>query len=282
MPSIASVAAPSSIRLEISPASPFIDDELAIRILGLKPRETVTLRASTEDDDKRVWTSHAMFSADSSGIVDVTSHEPLSGTYRGISPMGLFWSMNLEGAEESGRATFVKKNATANKVTLEVRSAERVIATTHFERSYLAHGTEARDLQVPGEAATNSTHTVGRLFLPPGAKAGDRLPVVIVLSGSGGGFDLDKAARKPKLMRSGSACLPFRAALSLPSSLVRDSRKFAPLSPTRRAASSGQLADVTSKAVSCLPRGRTAVKRFLSCRFLFANLFFALPSRWLC
>jgi dienelactone hydrolase len=194
MPSIASVAAPSSIRLEISPASPFIDDELAIRILGLKPRETVTLRASTEDDDKRVWTSHAMFSADSSGIVDVTSHEPLSGTYRGISPMGLFWSMNLEGAEESGRATFVKKNATANKVTLEVRSAERVIATTHFERSYLAHGTEARDLQVPGEAATNSTHTVGRLFLPPGAKAGDRLPVVIVLSGSGGGFDLDKAA----------------------------------------------------------------------------------------
>jgi len=194
MPSIASVAAPSSIRLEISPASPFIDDELAIRILGLKPRETVTLRASTEDDDKRVWTSHAMFSADSSGIVDVTSHEPLSGTYRGISPMGLFWSMNLEGAEESGRATFVKKNATANKVTLEVRSAERVIATTHFERSYLAHGTEARDLQVPGEAATNSTHTVGRLFLPPGARAGDRLPVVIVLSGSGGGFDLDKAA----------------------------------------------------------------------------------------
>src|SRR6202041_3726675 len=90
--------------------------------------------------------------------------------------------------------TFVKKNATTNRVTLEVRSAERVIAVTHFERGYLAHGTEARDLQVPGEAATNSTHTVGRLFLPPGAKAGDRLPVVVVLSGSGGGFDLDKAA----------------------------------------------------------------------------------------
>jgi dienelactone hydrolase len=127
-------------------------------------------------------------------MVDVTSQEPLDGTYRGLSPMGLFWSMNLEEASETGRATFVKQNVTANKVTLEVRSAERVIATTYCERDYLATGTQTRDLQVPSEAATNSTHTVGRLFLPSGAKAGDRLPVVVVLSGSGGGFDLDKAA----------------------------------------------------------------------------------------
>src|SRR5579864_6617716 len=180
MPSIASVAAPPGVRLEISLASSFIDDELAIRIFGLKPRETVTLRASTEDDDKRVWNSHAMFSADSSGIVDVASQEPLSGTYRGVSPMGLFWSMNLESAEESGRATFVKKNVTANKVALETRSAEHVIAATHVERDYLAPGTQTRDLQVPGEPPTNSMQTVGRLFLPPGAQAGDRLPVIIV------------------------------------------------------------------------------------------------------
>ena len=188
------MAAPSNVRLEISPATAFIDDELSIRILGLKPRETVTLRVSTEDDDKRVWSSHATFAANSSGIVDVASQEPLSGTYRGVSPMGLFRSMNLKGAEEGGRATFAKKNVTANKVALEIRSAERVIATARLERDYLAPGTQTRDLQVPGEPAANSAQTVGRLFLPPGAKAGDRLPVVVVLSGSGGGFDLDKAA----------------------------------------------------------------------------------------
>ncbi len=51
--------------------------------------------------------------------------------------------------------------------------------------------------------------------------------------------------------------MPFRAALSLPSFLARDSRKFARLSPTRRAVSSGQLADATNKTVSCLRRGRT-------------------------
>jgi dienelactone hydrolase len=193
-PSIASVAAPSGVRLEISPASAFIDDELSIRILGLKAYETVTLHASTEDDDKRVWSSHATLAANPSGIVDVTSQQPLGGTYRGVSPMGLFWSMNLEGAEENGRATFAKKNVTANKVTVEIRSAAGLITATHFERDCLAPGTETRDLHVPGEPDTNSIHTVGRLFLPPGAKAGDRLPVVTVLSGSGGGFDLDKAA----------------------------------------------------------------------------------------
>ena len=188
------MAATNPLRLEISPATAFIDEELSIRIFGLRPRENVTIHASTEDDDKRVWSSHAMFSADLSGIVDVKSQEPLSGNYRGVAPMGLFWSMNLESVEEAGRATFVKKNVTASEVALEVRSAERVIAATRFEREYLAPGTQTRDLQVPGEPATTSTHTVGRLFLPPGAKAGDRLPVVVILSGSGGGFDLDKAA----------------------------------------------------------------------------------------
>ena len=89
MPPIASVAAPSGVRLEISPATAFIDDEVSIRILGLRPRETVTIRASTEDDDKRVWSSRAMFSADSSGIVDVTSQDSLSGTYRGVFADGI-------------------------------------------------------------------------------------------------------------------------------------------------------------------------------------------------
>ena len=165
--------------------------------------------ATTQDDDKRVWNSHAAFSADSSGVVDITSQEPLCGTYRGISPMGLFWSMNLEDAKETGRATFVKKNVSANHVSLEIRASDvksvgRVVASAHFDRNYLAPGTQTLDLQVPGESPTNEAHTVGRLFLPPGAKAGDRRAVVIVLSGSGGGYDLDKAAL---LARHGFASL---------------------------------------------------------------------------
>ena len=47
-------------------------------------------------------------------------------------------------------------------------------------------------------------HTIGRLFLPPAAKFRRPLPAVVVLSGSGGGFDLDKAA---VLARHGFATL---------------------------------------------------------------------------
>jgi len=204
------LTATSGIRLEISPAEPFIDDELSIRILGLKAHERVSLGATTEDDDKREWKSHAIFSADSCGVVDITSLGPLSGTYSGVSPMGLFWSMNLEDARESGRATFVENTVSANRVSLEIRASDdiqsggRVVASTQLDRNYLAPGTQTRDLQVPGESPTNEAHTVGRLFLPPGAKAGNRVPVVVVLSGSGGGFDLDKAAL---LARHGFAAL---------------------------------------------------------------------------
>jgi hypothetical protein len=103
----------------------------------------------------------------------------------------------------------VKKNVSANRVSLEIRASDvqsggRVAASAHFDRNYLAYGTQTRDLQVPGDPPMDGAYTVGRLFLPPSAKAGNRLPMVVVLSGSGGGFDLDKAAL---LARQGFAAL---------------------------------------------------------------------------
>jgi dienelactone hydrolase len=80
----------------------------------------------------------------------------------------------------------------------------RIAASEQFVRNYAAPGTKTRDLKVPGEPGTNVEHTIGRLFIPPPSKFRHPLPVVIVLSGSGGGFDLDKAAL---LARHGFATL---------------------------------------------------------------------------
>jgi len=153
----------------------------------------VTIHASTEDDDRRQWRSHAEFHTDAAGCVDLTALESRSGTYRGISPMGLFWSMRLNDAGAERRATFSKKDASPNRVSLMVEFAGNSIAETQFERIFLAPTTTTRDLKVNGH--------VGRLFLPPGPGPH---PVVIVLSGSGGGFDLDKAAA---ISRHGFAAL---------------------------------------------------------------------------
>ena len=229
MPPIpASTHTASGIRLEITPERAFIDDELSVRICGLSPREIVAVRATTEDDDKREWRSRATFAADASGIVDIASSESLGGTYRGVSSMGLFWSMHLDEAHTDGRAIFARKDAAPNRVLLEVEADGRVgrrvagrvegqvLVAAQIERNYLEPGTETRDLKVPTEPGSNSEHgvthqdtssrehTIGRLFLPPAAKFRRPLPAVVVLSGSGGGFDIDKAA---VLARHGFATL---------------------------------------------------------------------------
>lgn len=162
----------------------------------------------------REWSSHARFRTDASGAVDVASTESLDGTYRGISPMGLFWSMRLADAHANGRAVFAKKDTSPNRVSLEIESRGRIVASEQLERNYLAPGTETRDLRVPatpesnGDAQSgaqeNALHTIGRLFIPAAAEFRRPCPVVIVLSGSGGGFDLDKAA---VLARHGFATL---------------------------------------------------------------------------
>src|SRR5580700_2484995 len=80
-----------NIRLDVSPNPAFVDEDIRIRVFGVAPHQKIKIRAVTEDDDKRRWSSHAGFRADASGCVDVAAQESLGGTYHGISSMGLFW-----------------------------------------------------------------------------------------------------------------------------------------------------------------------------------------------
>lgn len=189
------------IRLELLPSPAFIDEDLRIRISGLSPHQLVTLHATTADDDRRQWRSRAEFRADSSGCVDPGVQESWGGTYRGISPMGPFWSMRLDGVSTERSAIFSKKDISPNLVTLALESAGNPLASAHLDRIYLAPGIETRDLKLNGHA--------GKLFLPSGHGPH---PVVIVLKGTGGGFDLDKAAA---LSRHGFAVLAL-AYLGIP------------------------------------------------------------------
>lgn len=220
-------SSPANIRFEISPNPAFVDQEIRIRFTGAQPSQIIRIRASTLDDDNRHWSSHVEFRADASGTIDLSSAAPLSGTYDGVSPMGLLWSMYLAPEHHDGRAIFAKKTVAPNAVDFAAESHGRPVATATFQRIFLAPGTEARDLRIDATAQhENPTvgshnggslgsrsgdvpqgHFIARLFIPPtSAPSGSatKLPVVIVLGGSGGGFDLDKAA---VLSRHGFATL---------------------------------------------------------------------------
>jgi dienelactone hydrolase len=118
--------------------------------------------------------------------------------------MGLFWSMRLTAEHPDGRAMFAKSGVSPDRITFEVESGGQVVAASAFQREFFAPGTTTRDLTLNDEANGRGECTVGRLFIPQAQNGASPPPVVIVLSGSGGGLDLDKAA---VLSRHGFATL---------------------------------------------------------------------------
>ncbi len=223
-----------NIRFDVPPNGAFIDENIRIRLTGLAPHQKVRIHATTEDDENRRWSSEAQFRADANGEVDLGAHEPTGGSYRGVAPMGLFWSMRMardnEGRGAGARATFAKKDSMPHSVMLEADLDRSAIVSGRIERLFRAPGTVLRDLVLNAENRLETAPDakpgpmnghVARLFLPPGAnRTGARLPVVMVLSGSGGGFDLDKAA---VLSRHGFAtlALAYFGAAPLPNWLHR-------------------------------------------------------------
>lgn len=172
-----------SVCIEVSPNPAPVDQEVSIRVCGLSPGARVLLRARMQDDAARSWESHATFAVDANGVVDVRCQVPISGTYQSVDAMGLFWSMELDPQSRAGRATFVKKEMAPCLATIEAQMDGRVVASAALERQFIAPNVIRREVRENG--------LVAWLFVPPGAGPHR---IVIVLGGSGGGLDWDKAA----------------------------------------------------------------------------------------
>ena len=57
----------TSPRIEISPGKALADEVVRIRLAGFPTHQPVTIRASLQDDLKRVWKSQASFETDEQG-----------------------------------------------------------------------------------------------------------------------------------------------------------------------------------------------------------------------
>lgn len=177
----------------IDKPEPYIDDEIRVRLEGAPAGAEIELSASTCDDAGNGWRSCATFRVGADGVIDLARDPSLRGSYAGMSAMGLFWSMSIVAEQADGRTVFAKDSIAPNTVQLETYEGGRLIASATVTRKFCADGTTTRDLSVPNpsDVDPNASTTVGRLFIPAGVGPH---PVVVVLSGSGGGFDIDKAA----------------------------------------------------------------------------------------
>lgn len=146
----------------VEPQTAPLDQPVEVLVAGLKPGQPITVQLSTGDRS-----SHAEFEADDRGVVDLTRHAPTDGSYRGVDPMGLFWSLERTGGK-------------AGPTVLSVEGVgDRVL-----ERQQVPEGVERLEVRESG--------LVGTLFAPE--DDGGELPGVIVLGGSEGGIHETDAA----------------------------------------------------------------------------------------
>lgn len=174
---------PYAPRIEITPSKALADRRVRVRVLNLEPAQTVTVRARVSDDLDRRWSAYAVFEADAEGCVDLEAQAPLSGTYEGVDPMGLFWSMGLDPAEEP-MSPFTKTSLKPIFVTFTAEVEWQFVASATFEKGYVVPGVTSQ--------AVRDQRLVGTFFKPPGAGPH---PALLVLSGADGGMYQGVAAR---------------------------------------------------------------------------------------
>ena len=187
-------------RLVLSPRTSLVDAPLSIRLDGAMPHALVTLTLRENG-----WSSRAVFRADAHGRVDPAVEAPLRGSYSGVAPMGLFWSLHGPAAAEGPWL--------GGDASLTATSNGKELASSGIEREVYAAGVVSRDLRVARDGF------YGRYFAPP---PGHDLHVpVLIFGGSEGG--LSTALDAALLASHGfpTLALAYFAAPGLPANLER-------------------------------------------------------------
>lgn len=150
----------SQIRLKILPSVRCLFDKMVqVKVEGLAPYKQVQLRSKLVDDRGVIFKASALYKADETGQVDVCRTPSLGGSYTGVEPMGLFWSM----APETPHSKLLKKNVVSpTLVDIEALCGEtgEVLASETNERGYMTEGMRRIPVQ--------EGRIRGVLFIPPG------------------------------------------------------------------------------------------------------------------
>ncbi|MBN3297633.1 ACOT4 thioesterase, partial [Amia calva] len=171
-----------------------------MRIQHLPPDKPFTMRARLRSEDGELWEAFSHYRSDQKGTVILSRDQSLGGSYSGLEPMGLFWSLQPR-RERCLRLR--KKNAeTPFIVEVSVLSGHvgsswqpsgesfgqglqegAVLAAVNVERWYMAPGVRRVEVREQG--------VVGTLFLPAGPGP---FPAVLDIWGMGGGLNEYRSA----------------------------------------------------------------------------------------
>ncbi|HKG26230.1 MAG TPA: acyl-CoA thioesterase/BAAT N-terminal domain-containing protein, partial [Thermomicrobiales bacterium] len=164
----------TTLLIDVSLRDGLLDQPLTVRLRGFAPSQRVTLRARQRQDEGAIWQSWATFVTDADGRVDLGFQAPIDGTYTGVDPNGLLWSL---APETAGAGRTIADGINPITLTLTAEVDGNPVATTEVLRRAVDPGVTVRPIREDG--------VVANLFLPPGEGP---FPTLVVVGGSGGGF----------------------------------------------------------------------------------------------
>ena len=160
----------SEAELTVSPRQSLVDEKISITVKGLSPGQPITLTAKLIGDSKEEFESYGHFVADEAGRICVEEHPCLSGTYTGVDPMGLLWSMQLSPGQRNGLRLSKKDVTKPYCIHLKLFDGHvedaansedlRPMTSVTFEKWYMADGVR----RIP----VRDGRVRGTLFIPPG------------------------------------------------------------------------------------------------------------------
>lgn len=196
-----------TVNIELISQTDLADESVYIAINGLEPRAMYCVEMYLSDyycinaplllDHDVIWKSTAIFLSDQDGMIDTSQTASISGSYKGVSEMGLFFNAkplkNRKRRLPSSLDRIPLRDCFG--VEIKIKLGKDVVAEQSFVRRYMNLGVRYQDIY--------DKHFQGRLFYDEKLR---KAPAVIIVSGSEG--RIEKAQNIAQLLSSrGYICL---------------------------------------------------------------------------
>lgn len=196
-----------TVNIELISQTDLADESFSITINGLEPRTMYCVEMYLSDyycinaplllDHDVIWKSTAIFLSDQDGMIDTSQTASISGSYKGISEMGLFFNAKPMKNRRRRLPSSLDRIPLRDRfgVKIKIKMGKDVVAEKSFVRRYMNLGIRYQDIY--------DKHFQGRLFYDEKLR---KAPAVIIVSGSEG--RIEKAQNIAQLLSSrGYICL---------------------------------------------------------------------------
>lgn len=183
------------------------DSPFNINITGLHPYQEAIVQMSSRDyyninasitlPPDTLWQSQATFLTDAKGNISLNKTPAISGSYKGINEMGLFFNLQPTSQKKRQLSKNIKDIPLFSDFHLQIQvlQKEEILAKIQFKRYYLESNSIQQEVKF--------NQAFGRFFCK---KNQNNIPAIIVLSGSEG--RIEKAQNIAQLLSNhGFACL---------------------------------------------------------------------------